>query len=262
MWDACPIELARPQKCAISEDRDKLYMDFAAPLVSEDLTLVEADPFQLMVRNGNQTCTIKYTDPSNAILSKENACVFAVNLEQHVESDLILSPTRGCKVLANRNETNLFSLSHCEKHQPHEESHFVQIKPHNKQCHTYCPESNLTFEGVNGKCPNDVWVMPMNTNFKINDVQFNGSRISIVHQETLDHVGSMKANMHLQSSVNWISLMYEINRSQPDFKPLPPFELHDYTHYVSYSFCVVVITALSLIICIVGKKLNNLPQSD
>ncbi|CAG7720282.1 unnamed protein product [Allacma fusca] len=64
-----------------------------APFFSEDLTLVEAGPFQIMVCNGNQTCIIKYIGPSNSILWKENACVFAVNLKQHVQFDLVQSLT-------------------------------------------------------------------------------------------------------------------------------------------------------------------------
>jgi len=58
-------------------------MHFITPVVNETLKLVEADAFTLIHQNSNETCLIKYTGPSNAILSRDQDCVYSVNVQKH-----------------------------------------------------------------------------------------------------------------------------------------------------------------------------------
>ena len=86
--------------------------------------------------------------------------------------------------LSESNETKHFAVKNCKRSYSNDEQNFVQVKPHDVQYHIYCPESFVIVEGIRESCPNDVWTSPMKSNFKIYDVSNNGSRISMVHQET------------------------------------------------------------------------------
>ena len=262
--DSCPIDLARAQKCGVSEDGTKLYLEFAATIISTDLTLVEADAFDLMVRKGNKTCTVRYTGPKNVILSESAQCVYAINAKPSFKSDLILATSRGCmSKLDKSNDTKHFSVDHCDRSYPNDELNFIQTKPYNEQYSVYCPESNLTVDGQRRKCPTDVLVLPMKSNFTINDLEFSGSRLTIVQQETLDPVFTLKTNWHLQPGVNWTSLMIDMNHTE-EFHELymPEYRYHDVTNYWSTIGCVAVIVMLVIILfCLIKKKNKPLQVS-
>ena len=253
--DECPINLAKAQRCGVSEDGTKLYLEFAAPAISNDLTLVEADPFNLMLRKGDKTCTIKYTGPQNAILSEKNQCVYAVNVKHPVKYDLILAPSRGCMPRVQKStEMQHFAVDHCRKSYAMDEHNFIQIKPYDGQYYVYCPESNLTVEGHHEKCPNSIIVFPTRSNFSINELEFSASKISVVHQETLDPVFTLKTNWHLQPLVNWTSLMIDVNGTA-DFEDIHVPEFHYVRNYSSTigSFGVIIILC-TIVFCLMNRK--------
>ena len=66
----------------MSDDGEKLYMNFIAPMVSNKLTSVEADPFKMYMRKGNKTCTVEYSRPTSAILSESENCLYVLNVKQ------------------------------------------------------------------------------------------------------------------------------------------------------------------------------------
>jgi hypothetical protein len=255
--DECPIHLARAQRCAMSKDESSLYMEFAAPLISMDLTLVEADAFDLMLRKKDQTCTVKYNGPKNAILSESDHCVYAINVKQPVKYDLILAPARGCMPkVGESNDTRHFSIDSCQKRIPMDEHNFIQIKPYNGEYHVYCPESQLTVEGIQEVCPNKVISFPLRSNFSINHMEFTGSRISLAHQETLDPVFMVKANWHLKPKVNWTSLMADLNEKD-DFQEYQMSEFHKVTNYWSTLGCTIAIILLIVVIVYLSRKKNQ-----
>ncbi|OXA48994.1 Copia protein [Folsomia candida] len=205
--DACPVSFAQSQKCEISDDRTKLYVDFTATEINKDLQLIEADSFDLKVERKNETCVLKYKGPHNAILSTKDDCVYSINVKEPTTPDLIVSPTRGCTPTAKTKNSNHFDIDHCYDKNLAEPWDFVQIKLHHGQYHIYCPGSNITIERKLQQCPASVFILPMNANFKINDIEFSGTESSLVHQEVVDPLFTMKANWHLQPSFNWTSLM-------------------------------------------------------
>jgi hypothetical protein len=89
--DDCPVTLATPNKCSMNQDRTELFFDFNVPLINRTLKLVESDPFELMLKEKNKTCTIVYTGPRNVILSTEKDCAFAVNVKQPVKPMILSS---------------------------------------------------------------------------------------------------------------------------------------------------------------------------
>ncbi|XP_021959280.1 uncharacterized protein LOC110855167 [Folsomia candida] len=201
------VSFAQSQKCEISDDRTKLYVDFTATEINKDLQLIEADSFGLKVERKNETCVLKYKGPHNAILSTKDDCVYSINVKEPTTPDLIVSPTRGCTQTAKTKNSNHFDIDHCYDKNLAEPWDFVQIKLHHGQYHIYCPGSNITIERKLQQCPASVFILPMNANFKIHDIEFSGTESSLVHQEVVDPLFTMKANWHLQPSFNWTSLM-------------------------------------------------------
>lgn len=158
------------------------------------MQLIEADPFDLKIEKANETCVLKYTGPRNAILSTKEDCVYAVNVKEPATHDLIVSPTQGCTPAAKTKDTKYFDIDRCYAKELEEPWDFIQIKPHHGQYHIYCPGSNITIEKKPQQCPASVFILPMNANFKINDIEFTGSQSSLVHQEVIDPLFTMKAN--------------------------------------------------------------------
>ncbi|CAG7733176.1 unnamed protein product, partial [Allacma fusca] len=234
--NSCPISLAKAQRCSTSENGEKLLLEFAVPVISEELILVEADSFQLRKVVGNQTCTIRYKGAQNALISDKEHCTYSINVKTPVKQNLILAPTSGCIKQANE-QLNHFSVSHCETTSQELTESFIQVKPLGNQYYVYCPGSNITLEGVPGSCPEDVFIIPMKSNFKINNIIFNGSRITIFHQETLDHALSMKVNLQIQPNFNWTSLVQDLNFTDPGFKPLSDIKIHAIHNYWSTGSC-------------------------
>jgi hypothetical protein len=140
--DDCPLYLSQAQKCELSEDGTKLYIDFSAPIINQTLQLIEADPFDLMLRRKNSTCTVRYIGNRNLLVSTTENCIYTVNVNRHFTHDLLVSPAHGCRPNTNSTEeTKHFVVDHCQSQHELDYYDFVQIKPHHSQFYVYCPES-------------------------------------------------------------------------------------------------------------------------
>ena len=203
----CPITYATPNSCHLSDDLTEFYLDFDVPIINRTLKLVEADPFNLMHRVKNKTCTIKYTGPQNMIVSAESGCAFSMNVKQQATHDLILSPVQGCMTeMEKTKETKHFDIERCMDTHPHDELHYIQIKPYHGSHHIYCPGNTLMVEEKPLECPNDVFLLPMSASFKINNMLYNGSQVYLEHKEQIDPLFAMKANWNLQPTLNLTDL--------------------------------------------------------
>ncbi|CAG7827867.1 unnamed protein product, partial [Allacma fusca] len=173
-----------------------------------------------------------------------------VNVKTPTTHDLIISPSRGCKPTASfSKEARYFAVSHCVKSQDLDEYDFIQIKPHHGLYYIYCPQSNFTIEGREEVCPNDVFTIPLSANFKINDLEFEGSRINLFHQEVVDPMFTVRTNWHLQPSINWTSL----KSSLIEVKPTAPDESL-YRILAISGGGIVSLSILTLTICIICKR--------
>lgn len=66
----CPIEYAELKECRLEEDSRILFMDFAVPVIDNNYTIVEADPFFLMLKQSKQTCRLEYRVSQNEMISQ------------------------------------------------------------------------------------------------------------------------------------------------------------------------------------------------
>jgi hypothetical protein len=102
-------------------------MRFDVPKIDTNLKLLEADPFKLIMQTENSTCIVKYTGPSNAIVSGKDGCTYAANIKMHATHDLVLAPGSGCEKINFESETRHFGVDRCDQRKEHDEKGFVQI---------------------------------------------------------------------------------------------------------------------------------------
>ena len=63
-----------------------------------------------------------------------------------------------------------------------------------------------SIEGRQEPCPEDVFTLPITASFQINEYEFEGSSMSLVHDEGIDVMFTVRTNWHLCPFVNWTHL--------------------------------------------------------
>jgi hypothetical protein len=208
--DECPLKYSRVKSCRLQEEKKTLYVEFTVSAINTSLVVLEADPFQLMLRKRNETCSVNYIGPKNTILSVKDKCIYSLNVQPPVSHELIFSPSRGCVKKAGITETKTskhFALGSCQATYPHDETDYVQVKPTTSGYHIYCPESTLTIDNVIQLCPDGVFTLPSEADFMINEHEFFGSHADLTHQQVVDPIFTLKANLHLQPRFSWSSFI-------------------------------------------------------
>jgi hypothetical protein len=241
---SCPLKFAKGRNCRLSFDKTKLLMDFTTPIVNETLRLAEADSFELMHQTNNLTCSIKYTGPSNAIISTNQDCVYSVNVKH---SNLILSPSQDCKSVAALPDTSkYFALDKCRPRQEHDAWDFVQIKQYNNQNHIYCAGNNITIGKISQPCPNQTFIMPDSAEFHINDNFYKVGEYKINHQEEIDPLFTLRANWFLQPKLHMDEILADIPLNKIDISELTPNNTFHVSHTVLIAIALTLLTILAI----------------
>ncbi|CAG7720648.1 unnamed protein product [Allacma fusca] len=71
----CPIEFGIFNKCTMGSERTDVTLEFSVPTVNRSLLQVKADPFDLRLVRGNETCRLVYKGPTLATVSTLEDCV-------------------------------------------------------------------------------------------------------------------------------------------------------------------------------------------
>jgi len=205
--ETCPIKHATPGTCRLSKDKAMLFMDFEAKHISTTQALVQADPFTMIHRSGNATCTFLYVGPHNAIINEE--CVLALNVPT---KNLIMSPSKICRANSTLPDSaKYFTLGRCKASTEHDYDDFVQIKQFHDLNHIYCAYSTLKIGTSIMPCPNETFALPISADFFINDRHFKGSKIQVNLKESNNPLVSLTTNMNLQPQVNIEQLLPDID---------------------------------------------------
>jgi len=253
---SCPLNLAVPKGCNLSPDQKDLHIDLDVPTVNQEVTFVEADPFDLFMQTENKTCKINYTGPKNAILSNKDGCPLAMNIKCTRMYDLIISPHQTC---LNNTKTkdggSYFSISQCYPRGSRDHEDFVQIKPHHGSLHVYCYGSNITIDGHEQDCPEGVFILPLSAAFQINGQEFTGSTVQLENLETPDPLFTMRTNWYLKPRVDYKKLM-----DDPLIHNNPVFRKGEQTQTLGlgfYAFSILTCITAILIFIIVKCYFEN-----
>lgn len=188
----------------------KINLEYSVPLINNSLSVVEADPFEIVVRKNEKTCIFHYTGPKIAVLSKQDDCIYAVHTEVAPVGKLALLPSITCNPsLSFTADGEYFKLKECTTNQKNED--FVQVKVYNNLYFIYCYGSTYELGKRKVTCPKEIFTLPLTATFKVNDVVYYGSVLNIVYKQTEDPLFLEKIQWHLNAHVNYSSLENKID---------------------------------------------------
>ncbi|OXA42481.1 hypothetical protein Fcan01_22684 [Folsomia candida] len=202
----CQMEHATADGCGFTaKDGNALEMEISIPTIDPNMTLVVVDPFDFIVQTENQTCRASYTGPTTAVLSP-SGCPVALNVKITGAYELVYAATQEC--LPDKEEDRShFRINSCKTRRPGDEKELIQVKSHHGFLYIYCWKSQITIENQLQPCPEEVFILPVGTRFQINEKDFVGSVVNIIHQESPDPAFTIKTNHHLNPRLNMSELM-------------------------------------------------------
>ncbi|OXA41421.1 hypothetical protein Fcan01_23899 [Folsomia candida] len=163
-------------------------VDFLVPIVNENLTVSEVDPFFLMVKDKGQMCKLVYNGPRTALVSRKEECVFSAGRDFQGK---FMANTR-CKNFSDYEKRSVFKLDSCVPMEEGNEEIFIQVKAYNNDFYAYCPGFTFTF-GLTRR-----------------------HMLNLVFNEKEDPLFLEKVTWHLTPIVNWD----ELNKTFPYLAPL------------------------------------------
>ena len=208
--EECPIEYGIFHSCSMSEGRDEIVMEFALPTVNRNLTRVEADPFALMTRNKSRTCALKYSGPTLATVSVEEDCVYETHNEKP-RNNLELATLSSCKNSSSFQSIDpYFRLDRCRMTAEGDERNFVQVKFYDDEYYIYCAGTHYFIKKRKIECPPNVFTLPLSLTFTLNEVEYKGSILKLIHREREDPFLKNHINWHLNPHLNWSNIAEEL----------------------------------------------------
>jgi hypothetical protein len=189
------------------------------------MKLAKADPFILIHQTMNKTCVIKYTGPSHVIIPTGQGCVYPINVRGE---DLVLAPLLDeCKKddqTLPESVDKYFELYKCKMRKPGDEWDYVQVKKYLDQNHVYCYGSNITIGKNQQPCPNQTFLLPVETDFHISNnkrkYDYDAKIYTLEHFMRPDPLFTVKANWHLQPQVDMDEILGDIHKTDTDDKQI------------------------------------------
>ncbi|OXA56431.1 Copia protein [Folsomia candida] len=181
---ACPLDYGEFKGCYFNEEENSILVDFLVPIVNENLTIIETDPFFLMVKDKSQMCKLIYNGPRTALVSRNEDCVFSAGRDFQGK---FMANTR-CKNFSDYEKSGVFKLDSCVPMEEGNEETFIQ----------------------------SVFKLPLTSTFSVNNVTYRGRMLNLVYNEKEDPLFLEKVTWHLTPVVNWD----ELNKTFPYLTPL------------------------------------------
>jgi len=242
--DDCPLKYATPRKCALSENRKMLFMDFNSPMINKTMQLLEADPFQFMLQHNNKTCSVTYNGPTSMVVSSVRDCAVDLNIRRPSSSELLLAPGHDCLNMPEINKRKYFTVTSCNDQNEFDAANFVQIKPYGNNILIYCNGNQLTFSGKQDPCPDEVFQLPVTATFQINKMEYTGSKLYVDHVENVDPLFNIKINWHMKPEINLTDL-----KTHPlVVSDLPNFDESKESNYTTHPSTWTTIGLLGIIL--------------
>ena len=257
----CPLDLGQPKTCIMSLNRDKIFLETMVPTINPKLIAVEADPFVLMTQKESKICSVDYAGPTNAIMSAEENCLYAIDMAMPLHKNVIISPTNMCDTGIQMEKTGNHRIRECKESQEKSPEDFVQVKMSDGHYLVYCPQSNFTLEGGEPTvCPNDIFKVSLTATFQINGRKYEGGLLHLTAQEKDEPKLRWQMKVHLPTPVNWTEVKSELDKIE-EVKPIDLSKLvaNNYSYssnelilYTSIGIGFAVIA--TGLLCCAGKK--------
>jgi len=210
--ETCPLDKGIFHSCVMEKDRNGVMMDFAVPMISKNLTRVEADAFDLMIKQNNNTCRLTYNGVKVAILSIEEDCVYETHLENAVHKTA-LATSQKCKTDSTSNaENSNYRLQKCKTSVDGDEKEFVQVKIYDGKYYVYCPGLYYILGKRSVKCPQSVFTLPLSLTFTLDNVEYRGNVLKVIYRELLDPLLSVHINWHLNTKLDIENLTAQLGK--------------------------------------------------
>ncbi|CAL8134718.1 unnamed protein product [Orchesella dallaii] len=205
--EQCPVSHGIFHSCQLSSNMKNVDMEYSLPVINRNLSIMEVDPFDLMLKKRNQTCRLKYVGPRLAIMSSTEDCIYAVQTEKAPVGKLPLSSSLSCKPhLSFKKDDNMYRTETCKKSEEGDEHDYARVKVFDNKYFVYCPNGVYFLGKREVKCPNYVFTLPLSATFTLNNVEYQGKVLSIVYHQKEDPLFIEKINWHLSAGVKWDNL--------------------------------------------------------
>jgi len=179
--EECPVDLGIFHGCSSKEN--EVTLEFSVPIVNINLTRLEADPFDLMVKKQNNTCSQKSTGPLYTVLSLHEDCIYETIMENPKGRIALASSLRCKNTTSFQTEESHFRTEECKASRLFDEREYIQVKIYNNMYYIYCPKSSYFIGKRKVECPNQVFTLPLSLTFTLNDVQYKGNVLKNVYRE-------------------------------------------------------------------------------
>lgn len=176
-----------------------LTLDYQVPFANPNVSLNEAQAFNMFVRNTNgsavQQCEMHYVGPSFALVT--STCAFGMSVTPAQVSSTAYSVQNNtyCPITSPNDQQKYWTTHRCTPpYQPPS-----QVKFTITDAYIYCPDWNITLSNVSISCPDFVFRLPITSSFRIGNTVHDGDYRLVLHRNVslTDHLLIMH---HLYSS--------------------------------------------------------------
>lgn len=249
--NACALDFIRPDSCEYDNKRGELYLAFDTPIVSDTFMLMNADAFQLMKRTKNETCTLDYDGPSQAVVSTNEDCIQPLTNQHPTTSEIMVYPMDNCdQEDFHKKRIRSYKVSKCEATTENDHLHFIQTKREGSQIFIYCPYSTIKIGSKEEPCPNHVFSLPLKSEFQINNVKYNTSLVKIKIVDTWAPLHTSRANWYLFDHHELDHLMIPANDTlgihEVTLHEMKP--IHEYSAHNPYTLVGIILFGLFLVL--------------
>jgi hypothetical protein len=256
--DECPLEHGIFHSCNVKDNKEEIFLDFSVPVINKKLTRIEAEPFVLMMKKNNSTCSLRYVGPKVATISVVEDCVYKTHMETPKER-VGFALTQSCSNSTLRDQEKMYQTEKCRPSREGDEKDFLQVKIFDGKYHIYCPYSKYVIGKRVIDCPQRVFTLPLSLTFTLNEVEYKGNLLKVVYRETADPILTEHINWHLNPRLDWSNFtdqfesdLQKNNRKvEEEVKKLSVFEFKTQKDWTVPEIALIVIGTISALLVMV-----------
>jgi hypothetical protein len=156
-------------------------------LVNIRMHVMSAEAFDLatkVVEDGKiKLYHSRYTRPKTILYNKQKQCIIPLKGSTSEGTNMIFVPSEArCDVQNHKTKDQYWTTGQCEVRERIDPHEIIQIKHSPQYNYIYCASLNITTYNRTMSCLNDVFVLPSNQSFKIEDLTYDSQQLNL-HSE-------------------------------------------------------------------------------